>query len=1705
MKRLCYLAAFISMLACATSHAATFTVTNILESGPGSLSNAIAQVNLTVGVTNMIVFNILPLDGTVKTIFISNGLPSITRSVIIDGYTQDPTHSHTNTLANADDAVLLIELNGTNAPGIYGLQFGSGSGSSGSVVRGLVINNFGAAAISSVNQSSGIVIEGNFIGTDPSGKLARPNVRTTSLVAAMTLDCPGIRIGGTSTGARNIISGNHTGGIVTGGGGNNLIQGNFIGVDATGTNTLGNAVGIGLHGVWLFGSSDVVGGTNVAARNVISGNGGNGIVVNQGQSPQIHDVTIQGNYIGIDANGTRLLPNGLSGVAVNESTNLLIGGAAAVAGTPPGNLIAGNGSHGVGVGNFIYGAFSFRVQGNIITANQGDGVLITTHSARDTVSSNSIFANGGLGIELTGDANNAQTNPIITSVTSGGGNVTLAGSLQSGSNAVFRLEFFSNASCDGSGFGEGQVFLGSTNVTTDASGSASFSLTLTNPVSHANFTATATDTNGNTSMFSPCASVSGPCVITCPSNMVVSTTANACGAVVNFFPTTSGNCGAVNCSPPSGSFFAKGTNTVACTSATGTNCSFTITVLDTIAPNIMCPANIVTNAPFGQTNAVVNFSPTVSDNCPGVTTNCSPASGSIFPAGTTTVTCTATDTSGNTNACSFTVTVNQTFPGSRFWTNSLGGNYHDAANWLSNTVPLGQDTAYFTNNASYTVSWTNDAVAAAAYFNSGSVTQSLGAFSWLVTNQYIVGNDTSLVATVVQTSGALLVTNRIGSGVLNVGPPGGTYQLTGTNSSVVTDYLFGDFGMSRGNKVLVTGGGSFRVNEEAAFGTFDSQSGSSNLLLVADPGSTLTSGNLRLERSTTLVISNGAKVSPVFTYIGYEVLGSGSTNNRAIVTGAGSLLNSSGIEIGGFGSRRNELIVSNSATVSGAGLIVGRNSTPDNRLIVDGGSVYITNILQFSAGPLTNQLNHTGLIVADPLEITNTAIFEFNGGTLDLGGARVTNGQVFAVGDGSTAATLNVRGNGNFSFANGLTLRSMASLTGNGRIGGTLLAQSGSTIAPGASVGKIVLTNSPALQGAMFMEISKSGTTLTNDQLQVLASLTYGGTLTVSNIGPDALVPGNRFQLFNATSYAGSFSSISLPFPGQGLIWTNKLLVDGSIEVISNQLPVAVCRNVTTNAGATCTANVSVAAVDNGSFDPDGTIVTRTLSPAGPYPKGTNLVTLTVVDDQGSSNSCTATIIVLDTTPPTITCPANVVTNVPHNQTAVVVNYTAPSVSDNCSGTLTTSCAPPPGVPFQLGVTTVTCTATDASGNTNSCSFTVTVNPAATLTWSGAGTNAFWTNAANWVGNVAPANGDALVFPTNATRLVNTNTAPISLASITLKGSNYVIYSPPITIFAGLTNLPPAGRTNRLEAALALAGDQTWVVPALTLASNVDLATVHLTLSGCCAPLRILGNVTGAAGSMLDHQLGELDLNGPANDVPNLVVEDQIFEVNGVLSGGLTLLAGTTLQGTGTVPAFTCAGNFIPGGSFSPGRMTVSSGQAVFTSGSDFQADLFGSTNPGINYDQLKVSTPPDLSGAALYVTPAYSATNGETFVIITNTGAMPFTTTFPGYPEGKVIVFASPANEFRISYVGGDGNDVTLKRVPIGTATAPRLTIQQATATAVRLLWPTNPPGFSLEFNTNLNTTNWFGAFPAPTILGTNNVVTNATTPVPKFYRVKK
>jgi hypothetical protein len=170
--------------------------------------------------------------------------------------------------------------------------------------------------------------------------------------------------------------------------------------------------------------------------------------------------------------------------------------------------------------------------------------------------------------------------------------------------------------------------------------------------------------------------------ITCPFNIVSNNAPGQCGATVNYpLPSADPSCGAVGCLPPPG-FFPVGTTTVTCSIVSGASCSFNVTVKDTQPPSVACPANIVVKtATNADRCAVATYTVPASDNCPNVTVGCSPPSGTCFPLGATTVTCTATDASGNSATCSFTVTVfnvcleDDINPGAVFLGNTLTGAY----------------------------------------------------------------------------------------------------------------------------------------------------------------------------------------------------------------------------------------------------------------------------------------------------------------------------------------------------------------------------------------------------------------------------------------------------------------------------------------------------------------------------------------------------------------------------------------------------------------------------------------------------------------------------------------------------------------------------------------------------------------------------------------------------------------------------------------------------------------------------------------------------------------------------------------------------------------------------------------------------------------------------------------------------------------------
>jgi CSLREA domain-containing protein len=417
-----------------------------------------------------------------QTIVPDSALPTITSPATIDGTSQTcPSHP-------------CIELDGSNAG--YdndGLKITAGS----STVRGLIINRFDDDGIE-LGTLGGNIIQGNYIGTDAAGAVDLGNSTRGILITGS----PNNTIGGTSEEARNVISGNDSVGIYIQGSTStgNQVLGNYIGTDASGAVDVGNT----LHGVMISGNANnIVGGTSTEARNVISGNDGSGVYIAGGGGTGNQ---ILGNFIGTQVDGASPLGNSLQGVyVIGGASNNHIGGTAAGA-------------------------------TNTIAFNGGDGVWIQAGTNNDVLS-NSVFSNSGLGIDLgtngvtpndTGDGdsgpNNLQNFPVVTSATTG--SITVQGTLNSKASTTFTLQFFSSPVCDPAGYGEGQTFIGSVDVTTNSSGNTSFSQAFAGTVPEGYFvTATATDPNGNTSEFSQCRQVSSPVTPTPTSSPTATPTA----------------------------------------------------------------------------------------------------------------------------------------------------------------------------------------------------------------------------------------------------------------------------------------------------------------------------------------------------------------------------------------------------------------------------------------------------------------------------------------------------------------------------------------------------------------------------------------------------------------------------------------------------------------------------------------------------------------------------------------------------------------------------------------------------------------------------------------------------------------------------------------------------------------------------------------------------------------------------------------------------------------------------------------------------------------------------------------------------------------------------------------------------------------------------------------------------------------------------
>ncbi|HVF30239.1 MAG TPA: VCBS repeat-containing protein [Pyrinomonadaceae bacterium] len=338
--------------------------------------------------------------------------------------------------------------------------------------------------------------------------------------------------------------------------------------------------------------------------------------------------------------------------------------------------------------------------------------------------------------------------------------------------------------------------------------------------------------------------------------------------------------------------------------------------------------------------------------------------------------------------------------------------------------------------------------------------------------------------------------------------------------------------------------------------------------------------------------------------------------------------------------------------------------------------------------------------------------------------------------------------------------------------------------------------------------------------------------------------------------------------------------------------------------------------------------------------------------------------------------------------------------------------------------------------------FVSSLNVFATVrTWDGGGGDANWQTAANWAGDLPPVAGDDLVFPAAAAQFSANNNFPLltSFNSITIEGGAYTLAGNFMRLANGIT---VNGGAQTINIAITLTGAQTFSTTAagatLTLVS-VSTGTSGLTFDG--PGVTGIGLISGSGG-IIKNGSGAGALISSFGYSGSITISNGIFvvdasipgsavTVNSSATGGTFGLSG--LGGTGTVGTVNVAQGGVSAGTLtSPTGVLNISGGLAFTANGAYVCKIGGITPGSTGHDQLNVTGTVNLAGARLGPLPwnGFRPANGESFTIVRNDGTDAVVGTFANAPEGSI--FAGPLNTaFRITYQGGDGNDIVVTRVP--------------------------------------------------------------------------
>ena len=358
------------------------------------------------------------LDGSLTTVN-EDGLNIAADNVTIRGLA---IHSfHTNGIfiqQGADGNTIAGNHIGTDVGGMTDLGNGSvgvtifdGSnntiGGSSAADRNVIIGNQFGAQVSGMNAGGNVVL-GNYIGVGADGETAVPNslgvfvrnLPTSGRVATFGSKFvpSGTPVASNVIGPDNVISGNTNMGICICEASNTTVIGNLIGTDASGQNAVPN----GTDGIEMHGNSNIIGGTSAAARNIISGNGDNGIEVSPDDLANAVGNVISGNYIGTNATGNSAIPNGTMGIQLTNTEHTIIGGDTSAAR----NVISGNGNSGIHIaslnsldeiaGNYI----GTNASGEGAVANVVAGIFVAGTTSELDIQDNVISGNDNTGVHL---------------------------------------------------------------------------------------------------------------------------------------------------------------------------------------------------------------------------------------------------------------------------------------------------------------------------------------------------------------------------------------------------------------------------------------------------------------------------------------------------------------------------------------------------------------------------------------------------------------------------------------------------------------------------------------------------------------------------------------------------------------------------------------------------------------------------------------------------------------------------------------------------------------------------------------------------------------------------------------------------------------------------------------------------------------------------------------------------------------------------------------------------------------------------------------------------------------------------------------------------------------------------------------------------------------------------------------------------------